>query len=92
MPFLSSEDLPNPGIEIRSLASAALADRFFTTGTTWEADSMHNLFSGTKTSSISSVFFFRAKGSSLTWSTTVTGLDIGRKTHAYFLVQYSEMS
>ena len=37
LPFLSPGNLPNPGIESRSLASAALAGRFFTTTTTWEA-------------------------------------------------------
>ena len=30
-------DLPNPGIEPMSLTSPALAGRFFTTSTTWEA-------------------------------------------------------
>ena len=30
-------DLPNPGVEPMSLMSPALADRFFTTGATWEA-------------------------------------------------------
>ena len=30
-------DLPNPGIEPASLAFPALADRFFTASTTWEA-------------------------------------------------------
>ena len=30
-PFPSPEDLPDPGIEPESLASPALADRFFTT-------------------------------------------------------------
>ena len=29
--------LPDPGIEPMSLTSPALADRFFTTSTTWEA-------------------------------------------------------
>ena len=29
--------LPNPGVKLRSLASPALAGRFFTTSTTWEA-------------------------------------------------------
>ena len=29
-------DLPNPGIELMSLTSPALAGRFFTTSTTWE--------------------------------------------------------
>ena len=32
-----SRDLPNPGIEPGSLASAALAGRFFTASATWEA-------------------------------------------------------
>ena len=30
-------DLPNPGTELTSLTSPALADEFFTTGATWEA-------------------------------------------------------
>ena len=30
-------DLPDPGLELRSLMSPALADGFFTTSTTWEA-------------------------------------------------------
>ena len=30
-------DLPDPGIELTSLMSPALADGFFTTSTTWEA-------------------------------------------------------
>ena len=30
-------DLPDPGIEPASLATLALADRYFTTCTTWEA-------------------------------------------------------
>ena len=37
LPFPTPEDLPNPGIEPRSLMSSALAGRFFTTRTTWEA-------------------------------------------------------
>ena len=37
MPFPPPEDLPDPGIKIRSLVSPALADRFFTTGTIWKA-------------------------------------------------------
>ena len=38
-PFPSPGDLPNPGIETVSLTSPALAlaGRFFTTSTTWEA-------------------------------------------------------
>ena len=37
LPFLTPEDLPNPGIEPEFLASPPLAGRFFTTSTTWEA-------------------------------------------------------
>ena len=37
LPFPTSSDLPNPGIEPTSLRSPALAGRFFTTRTTWEA-------------------------------------------------------
>ena len=33
----SSGDLPDPGIKPMSLMSPALAGRFFTTNTTWEA-------------------------------------------------------
>ena len=33
----SSKDLPNPGIEPSCLRSPALADRFYTTSTSWEA-------------------------------------------------------
>ena len=35
-PFPSPGDLPDPGIELASLASFALAGEFFTTSTTWE--------------------------------------------------------
>ena len=37
LPFPSPEDLPNPGIKPASLVSPALAGRFVTTSTTWEA-------------------------------------------------------
>ena len=37
LPFPSPGDLPDPGIEPMSLKSPALAGRFFTTNTTWEA-------------------------------------------------------
>ena len=37
LPFPSPGHLPNPGIEPMSLASDALAGRFFTTSATWEA-------------------------------------------------------
>ena len=33
----SPGDLPNPGIELASLASPALADGFLTTNTNWKA-------------------------------------------------------
>ena len=36
LPFLSLEDLPDPGIEPVSLKSLALAGRFFTTSTIWD--------------------------------------------------------
>ena len=36
-PFPPLGDLPNPGIESASLVSPALAGRFFTTSTPWEA-------------------------------------------------------
>ena len=37
LPFPPPGHLPNPGIEPTSLTSPALAGRFFTTSTTWEA-------------------------------------------------------
>ena len=37
LPFPSPGDLPHPGIKSTSLKSLALAGRFFTTSTTWEA-------------------------------------------------------
>ena len=37
LPFPSPGDLPNPGIKPGSLMSPALAGRFFTSSTTWEA-------------------------------------------------------
>ena len=37
LPCPPPKDLPNPGIELTSLASPALADGFFTTSATWEA-------------------------------------------------------
>ena len=36
LPFPSPRDLPDPGIELASLMSPALAGRFFTTSPTWE--------------------------------------------------------
>ena len=37
LPFPSPKELPHPGIKPASLAAPALADRFFTGSTTWEA-------------------------------------------------------
>ena len=37
LPYPPSADLPNPGIELRALASPALVGEFFTTSATWEA-------------------------------------------------------
>ena len=37
LPFLPPGDLPDPGIEPASLISPTLANGFFTTTTTWEA-------------------------------------------------------
>ena len=37
LPVPSPGDLPNPGIEPKSLTSPALAGGFFTTSATWEA-------------------------------------------------------
>ena len=45
LPFPSPGDLPDPGVEPKSLASPALADVFFTTGATWEAQFMRNTIS-----------------------------------------------
>ena len=38
LPWPPPEDLPDPGIEPKSLTSPALAGRFFTTSNTWEAE------------------------------------------------------
>ena len=38
-------NLPNPGIEPRSLTSPALAGGFFTTGATWETHPYHTIIS-----------------------------------------------
>ena len=37
LPFPPPGELPDPGIELASLMSPALAGGFFTTSTTWEA-------------------------------------------------------
>ena len=41
--FLPPGDLPDPGIKLTSPATPALADRFFTTSTTWEAPQIEKL-------------------------------------------------
>ena len=41
LPFPSLGDLPDPGIELTSLMSPALADGFFTVRATWEAGYIH---------------------------------------------------
>ena len=40
LPFPPPGDLPNPGIELVSLTSPALAGRFFTTSATWQAHTL----------------------------------------------------
>ena len=37
LPFLTPEDLPDPGIEPKSLMSSALAGGFFTASATWDS-------------------------------------------------------
>ena len=41
LPWLPPGDLPDPEIKLESLRSPALAGRFFTSGTTWEALSIN---------------------------------------------------
>ena len=41
LPFPSLGDLPDPGIKPTSLASPALAGRFFTTSSPWEGWEVH---------------------------------------------------
>ena len=43
LPFPSPENLPSSGIEPESPESSALAARFLTTGTTWEAKSTNKI-------------------------------------------------
>ena len=45
LPCPSPGDLPDPGIELKSLTSPALAGRFFTTSATWEVFRHEYLFS-----------------------------------------------
>ena len=44
LPCPPPEDLPNPGIEPTPLTSPALAGKFFTTSTTWEAFTLAGLY------------------------------------------------
>ena len=44
LPCPTSGDLPDPGIKPASLMSSALADWFFTTSATWEAQSCSQFF------------------------------------------------
>jgi len=44
LPFSPPGDLPDPGFELMSLESPALAGGFFTTGTTWEAILYNKLY------------------------------------------------
>ena len=41
LPWLPPGDFPDPEIKLESLRSPALAGRFFTSGTTWEALSIN---------------------------------------------------
>ena len=50
LPFPSPGDLPDPGIELTSLASPPLAGRFFTTSATWEARKEYSKEENTKQS------------------------------------------
>ena len=43
LPFLTPGDLPDPGVELASRASSALAGRFFTTSATWGAHHLSHL-------------------------------------------------
>ena len=43
LPFPTPQDLPDPGIEPVTLVSPALAGRFFTTSTTWEAPNIYKI-------------------------------------------------
>ena len=44
LPWPPSGDLPDPRIKSTSLTSPALAGRFFTTSTTWEALLVFNIY------------------------------------------------
>ena len=44
LPFPTPRDLPDPGMEPSSLASPALAGRFFTTSANWEAHIIQSTF------------------------------------------------
>ena len=44
LPWHPSGDLPDPRLKFTSLTSPALAGRFFTTSTTWEALLVFNIY------------------------------------------------
>ena len=58
LPCPPARDLPNPGIKPLSLTSPALAGRFFTTGATWEAQSMYTMRKWSEVKSLSFVWLF----------------------------------
>ena len=61
LPFPPPEDLPDPGTEYASLASPALAGRYFATDTTREASSFTNFLAKMcKLHLISPIFFYLA--------------------------------
>ena len=58
LPCPPSENLPNPGIELASLMSPALAGWFFTTSATWEAQQGRDANSRLKTGLAGSAVIF----------------------------------
>jgi len=44
LPCLPPGDIPDPGVESKSLASSVLAGRLFSISTTWEACIIYNPF------------------------------------------------
>ena len=58
LPFSPPGDLPDPGIEPRSLTSPALAGGFFTTAATWEAHSWCSLWFNSFDSTITPGFSY----------------------------------
>ena len=60
LPFPSPRDLPDPGIELSSLKSPVLADRFFTTSASWAE---HFLSSGSLANSYLAFCHFKSEAS-----------------------------